>query len=84
MFIVPDVIANAGGVIVSYFEWVQGLQNFFWNEQEVNSQLAEVIGNAFKRVVAIRDKYQCGMKTAALICGVDRLDKAMRLRGLFP
>lgn len=84
VFIIPDVLANAGGVIVSYFEWVQGLQNFFWSETEVNAQLGEVIGNAFKRVVAIRDQYKCGMKTAALICGVDRLDKAMRLRGLFP
>jgi glutamate dehydrogenase (NAD(P)+) len=83
-FIIPDVLCNAGGVIVSYFEWVQGLQNFFWSEREVNAKLAEVMENAFKKVVDIRDRYNCGMKTAALIAGVDRLDKAMRLRGLFP
>ncbi len=83
-FIIPDVLCNAGGVIVSYFEWVQGLQNFFWSEKEVNAKLAEVMENAFKKVVTIRDQHDCGMKTAALIAGVDRLDKAMRLRGLFP
>ena len=83
-FIIPDVLCNAGGVIVSYFEWVQGLQNFFWSEKEVNAKLAEVMENAFKKVVGIRDQHDCGMKTAALIAGVDRLNKAMLLRGLFP
>jgi len=83
-FIIPDVLCNAGGVIVSYFEWVQGLQNFFWSEKEVNAKLAEVMELAFKRVVSIREKYNCGMKTAALIAGVDRLNRAMLLRGLFP
>jgi glutamate dehydrogenase (NAD(P)+) len=83
-FIIPDVLCNAGGVIVSYFEWVQGLQNFFWSEKEVNAKLAEVMENAFKKVVTIRDHHDCGMKTAALIAGVDRLNKAMLLRGLFP
>lgn len=83
-FIIPDVLCNAGGVIVSYFEWVQGLQNFFWSEEEVNSKLAEVMENAFKRVMAIQANYKCGMKTAALIAGVDRLNRAMLLRGLFP
>jgi glutamate dehydrogenase (NAD(P)+) len=83
-FIVPDVLANAGGVIVSYFEWVQGIQNFFWSESEVNAKLAEVMSNAFKKVVEIQAKYKCGMKTAALISGVERLNRAMLLRGLFP
>ncbi len=84
VFIVPDILANAGGVIVSYFEWVQGIQNFFWSENEVNAKLAEVMANAFKKVVDIQQRYKCGMKTAALIAGVDRLNKAMLLRGLFP
>jgi glutamate dehydrogenase (NAD(P)+) len=83
-FIIPDILANAGGVIVSYFEWVQGMQNFFWNETEVNEKLAEVMSNAFKKVVDIQAQYRCGMKTAALIAGVDRLNRAMLLRGLFP
>lgn len=84
VFIIPDVLANAGGVIVSYFEWVQGLQSFFWNESQVNDKLAEVMANAFKRVVDVQAQYKCGMKTAALITGVDRLNRAMLLRGLFP
>jgi glutamate dehydrogenase (NAD(P)+) len=84
VFIIPDVLCNAGGVIVSYFEWVQGLQNFFWSETEVNEKLAEVMANAFKKVVEIQATYKCGMKTAALISGVDRLNRAMLLRGLFP
>jgi glutamate dehydrogenase (NAD(P)+) len=84
VFIIPDVLANAGGVIVSYFEWVQGLQSFFWSEDEVNAKLAEVMSNAFKKVIDVQAKHKCGMKTAALIQGVDRLNRAMLLRGLFP
>lgn len=84
VFIIPDVLCNAGGVIVSYFEWVQGIQNFFWSENEVNAKLAEVMASAFKKVVDVQAQYRCGMKTAALIAGVDRLNRAMLLRGLFP
>jgi glutamate dehydrogenase (NAD(P)+) len=82
--VIPDVLCNAGGVVVSYFEWVQGLQNFFWNEAMVNEKLAEVLALAFKRVADTQLKHKCGMKTAALITGVERLNKAMLLRGLFP
>jgi glutamate dehydrogenase (NAD(P)+) len=60
------------------------MQNFFWSEAEVNEKLAEVMANAFKKVVDIQAHYKCGMKTAALISGVDRLNRAMLLRGLFP
>lgn len=84
VFIIPDILCNAGGVIVSYFEWVQGIQNFFWSEKEVNAKLAEVMASAFKKVMDIQAFYKCGMKTAALIAGVDRLNRAMLLRGLFP
>jgi len=84
VFIIPDVLCNAGGVIVSYFEWVQGIQNFFWSESEVNEKLAEVMTTAFKKVIETQSRYRCGMKTAALIAGVDRLNRAMLLRGLFP
>jgi glutamate dehydrogenase (NAD(P)+) len=84
-FIIPDVLCNAGGVIVSYFEWVQGLQNFFWSEREVNEKLKDAMTHAFDRVSACMDKYKTkDMKTAALITGVERLNKAMLLRGLFP
>ncbi|MCM0605355.1 MAG: Glu/Leu/Phe/Val dehydrogenase [Xanthomonadaceae bacterium] len=84
VFIIPDVLCNAGGVIVSYFEWVQGLQQFFWSEEEVNQKLADVLESAFNKVVALKEQYKCGMKTAALISAVDRMSKAMLLRGLFP
>ena len=84
-FIIPDVLCNAGGVIVSYFEWVQGLQNFFWSEREVNEKLKDTMVNAFQRVSACMDRFQTrDMKTAALITGVERLNRAMLLRGLFP
>ena len=83
-YIIPDVLCNAGGVIVSYFEWVQGIQNFFWSENEVNAKLAEVMAAAFKKVADVQQRYKCGMKTAALIAGVERLNRAMLLRGLFP
>ncbi|MBS1957990.1 MAG: Glu/Leu/Phe/Val dehydrogenase [Bdellovibrionales bacterium] len=82
--IIPDILANAGGVIVSYFEWVQGLQQFFWSEKEVNEKLAEVMARAFNRTAETSDRYKCGMKTAALITSVERLSQAMLLRGLFP
>lgn len=84
-FIIPDVLCNAGGVIVSYFEWVQGLQNFFWSEREVNEKLKDTMVNAFQRVSTCMDRYKTNdMKTAALITGVERLNRAMLLRGLFP
>lgn len=84
VFIVPDILANAGGVVVSYFEWVQGLQNFFWSEKEVNSQLQDIMTKTFAKVIEVKERYDCGMKSAALIRSMEHLGRAMRLRGLYP
>ncbi|MBY0372132.1 Glu/Leu/Phe/Val dehydrogenase [bacterium] len=84
VFIIPDILANSGGVIVSYFEWVQGMQNFFWSEKEVNNKLWEVITSAFSRVYEISESRGIGMRRAAFASSLDHLSKAMLLRGFFP
>ncbi len=84
IFVIPDILCNAGGVIVSYFEWVQGMQNFFWSEKEVNNKLWEIITNAFNRVYEIQEARNIGMRRAAFVVSLDHLSKAMLLRGFFP
>lgn len=82
--IVPDILANAGGVIVSYFEWVQDIQSFFWQEKEVNEKLKSVIVQAFHEVNQTAKRLNCDMRKAAMARAMLRLEKAMLLRGLFP
>jgi glutamate dehydrogenase (NAD(P)+) len=84
VFLIPDVLCNAGGVIVSYFEWVQGLQSFFWTEAEVNARLAHIMSKAFKKVITVKERYNTTMKSASLIASIENLSKAMLLRGLYP
>ena len=84
VFLVPDILANAGGVTVSYFEWVQGLQKFFWSEEEVNNRLIELMQRAFHDALSVAQEKGVGLRTAALIRGIDRIREAKRRRGVFP
>ena len=84
ILVVPDVLANAGGVIVSYFEWVQGLQSFFWDEQDINSRLEKIMVTNFERVWKMSRSKDVEMRTGAYILAIDRVAKAAELRGLYP
>ena len=84
VFIAPDVIANGGGVIVSYFEWVQDIMSFFWEEQDVDTKLKGVILRAFDTVCKFQAEKKVDMRSAAMAVSIQRLEKAMLLRGLYP
>jgi glutamate dehydrogenase (NAD(P)+) len=84
IFVVPDILANAGGVTVSYFEWVQNLQELLWSEEEVSRRLEEIMTRAFREVVEIARSKRVHMRTAAYILGVGRVVQATKLRGIYP
>ncbi len=84
IFVIPDVLANAGGVTVSYFEWVQGLQSFFWSSKEINQRLFQIMSTAFNECVKFKEKFKTDMRTATLMLGIHRVSEAMLARGLFP
>jgi glutamate dehydrogenase (NAD(P)+) len=83
VFVIPDILANAGGVVVSYFEWVQDLQNFFWTEEEVNKKLRDILVKAFYEVLNMSQKHAVDMRLAALMIGIDRVARAMLWRGFY-
>jgi glutamate dehydrogenase (NAD(P)+) len=83
IFVMPDILANAGGVTVSYFEWVQDRQGFFWNEQLVNGRLDEIMVNSFNDVVGYADKHKVNNRLAAYMLAIDRVALALKTRGIY-
>ncbi len=82
--VIPDVLASTGGVIVSYFEWVQSMQSFFWDEADVNDKLQRRMTNAFEEVMSISQHEKVDMRTAAYMLAIGRIARAMALRGIYP
>jgi len=84
ILLIPDILANAGGVVVSYFEWVQDLQSFFWDEDEVYRQLQRIMIKAYDNTTAMAERYKVDMRTAAQMAAIKRVADAIEVRGFYP
>jgi len=84
VFLLPDILANAGGVTVSYFEWVQDNYSFFWKEKDVNANLKDIMVKSFSEVLETSQKYNVDMRRGAFVLAVNRVAEAIRVRGIFP
>ena len=82
--VIPDILANSGGVVISYFEWVQDLQFYFWKEKEIHQRLKEIMSNVFNSVLAMSQEKKIDMRMAAWMIGISRIAEAQKLRGLYP
>ena len=83
VMVVPDILANAGGVTVSYFEWVQDRMGYFWTEEIVNSRLEQVMVKAFRSVADMAELHNVNMRTGAYLVAIDRVARVYRMRGVF-
>lgn len=84
VFVIPDILCNAGGVIVSYFEWVQGLQSYFWGEEQINSRLECILVNAFQDLMQFIKSSHLNNRTAAQAIAIKRVAEATEIRGIYP
>lgn len=82
--VIPDILANAGGVVVSYFEWVQDLQHLFWSEEEVNTRLERMMKQSFSAVKAICEQQHCDYRLGAYLLAVGRVAETTRIRSIYP